>query len=154
MKSVAYAFASFVTFLTLASCGAEDVANDPATDGIELQSQELSSAAAKEKLKCKGKKPKNVGEPCGCGGFFRCDGTCSAVFPINYGQACGCGGTVQCNGSCSQPEPINPECAACGGQVRCDGTCSVAVPIDYGKVCGCGGTVDCFGFCRNGACPI
>ncbi len=94
-----------------------------------------------------------AGTPCGCGGTWQCDGSCSHPGPANLGQACGsCGGTWQCDGSCSRPDPANlGQTCGCGGTVGCDGSCSNPGPPNLGQSCGgrCGGTIQC-----DGTCPL
>ena len=88
---------------------------------------------------CDGLTDEVLGAACGsCGGFTRCDGSCSVPNPADLGAACGgCGGTVQCDGSCSVSDPPNlgAACGSCGGAVQCDSSCSVSDPADLGAVC-------------------
>lgn len=133
----------FCSFTIAAGCGSMDDAQPPqgdpsvAADNTELQSfaqRNAESPKPPKAEKCEGKKPKNLGQPCGCGNTWQCNGTCGGgpAIPADYGQPCGCGNTVQCNGACSGGQAIPADYdqpCGCGGRVQCDATCSIPCPL-------------------------
>ena len=158
---LALVFCSFT--IAAAGCGSMDEAQTAPSDlSAAADSTEIQSFAQRkaEKPKCAGKKPPNLGQPCGCGNTFQCDGTCGGgpAIPADFGQACGCGNTVQCNGTCGGgaaiPADFGQSCG-CGNTVQCNGTCSGgdAIPADFNQPCGCGGRVECNGTCSI-PCPV